>query len=187
MRQNLLYLTGVGGESITSRQERYVSWRGSKLGWNVIFFDSKWTSDELLEQKLRRLDDVVTPLDKSKTAVLAVSAGATELVYLFQKYPDLSRGLTFAGAAQGSKTIGEKYRQRAPQLQAAQMTSESIISDNPTQFADRVTVYRPFHDEVVAQPNMLIGDATLKRIPMVGHVASIVTALTFQFPRPNES
>lgn len=187
MQQNLVYLTGVGGEKITARQERYATWRGRKLGWNVLFFDSKWTSNEPLEQKLRRLDDSIHSLEKKNTTILAVSAGATELVYLFHKYPELKRGITFAGAAQGSKTIGEKYRKRAPELQSAQQLSESIISDNPSQFADRITVYRPIWDEVVARENMLIGSAKLKTTPMIGHVASIATALVLQFPRPTDS
>ena len=187
MQQNLLYLTGVGDERTTQRQERYASWRGGKLGWNVVFFDSKWTSKEPLTEKLARLEDTIAPLDKDNTTVLAISAGATELVYLFHKYPELKRGITFAGAPQGSQTIGVRYRQRAPQLEPAQQLSESIIAQDPSMFAGRVTAYRPLSDEVVAQENILIGDAAVERIVMVGHVASIATALALHFPRPSAS
>ncbi len=185
--QNLLYLTGVGDERTTHRQERFVAWRGKRVGWNnVVFFDSKWTSLEPIDQKLSRLEDTIASLGKQATTVLAISAGATELVYLFHKYPELKRGITFAGAPQGAQTIGAKYHERAPQLEAAQLLSESIIAEDPSLFAGRITVYRPLKDEVVARPLMSIGDASFKTIPMVGHVASITTALLFQFPRPTD-
>lgn len=150
MQQNLLYLTGVGDERTTRRQERFVTWRGRKLGWNVVFFDSKWTSQEPLSEKFERLEGAIAPLEKVNTTVLAISAGATELVYLFHRYPEFNRGITFAGAPQGSQTIGVRYRQRAPQLEQAQLLSESLIAQDPSEFAGRVTVYRPLKDEVVA-------------------------------------
>ena len=177
----ILYIPGLGDDKTNQRQRRYLEWRYRNSDTKLIFYDSKWLSDENYNQKWQRLEKILSTIDLENTHVIGVSAGGSLLVRAVQEYPSIGTAHAVSSKLINADGIGENYRKRAPALYDAVLVSQSMIDDKNLSL--KTTIYRPLYDNVVPLSNMIIPNARRKRNPMIGQAAGIIWFLLFMLPK----
>lgn len=133
------------------------------FGWNgeADTYRKKW---QQFDKKLQQLDD---------TAIIGISAGASVAVHALQKYPaKIRKVITVCGPVHADRmnpqTLHNKF-----------LVLESALEDFSLNqlSADRVMTMRPYYDQLVPVDAMRIDGAHDRRVLMILHNLSILTAL----------
>ena len=108
-----------------------------------------------------------------KTAIIGISAGASVALRALHEHPDIvSKVVTICGPANPA-FMDMQYLQRNYPVLVPSLESIRDVE----QPGGKIMTLRPFHDGTIHLDAMRIPGATDKRIPMVGHTPSIVTAI----------
>lgn len=181
MIENIVFIPGLGEGFLTNLQNKYVrTWKNKNR--RIYVFEPRWSSEEDYENKYSRLTDLIQKIDKNeKLTIVAASAGGSLATRLLSEIDRISHAHIISGKNSGADIIGQPYKNRAPALVQSVKASEKTLL-RAVDYENKVTVYKPLTDGVVPLRDMLVGDSTVKRVPAVGHVAGIATALLFYLP-----
>ena len=179
--RTILYLPGLGSEKSLKIQRWYLKLRTKNQ--KLVFFEPKWHSDESYKNKWKRLTKIISQLDPHSIHVVGVSAGGSLLVRVMSEYEEIKSATCISGKVTNSAGIGQDYRKSAPALFDSVLASENTIKTDNTH-TKKITIFRPFFDNVVPLQDMLVPGAKTKRIFAFGHASGIAIALIFKFPKP---
>lgn len=180
--KQLLYIPGLGDDTVTQRQFRYIAWWGKLHHADVTCFDPKWHDIESYTNKWQRLDDMLRELPHDELTIIGVSAGGSLAMRALEMYPNTKRVITVCAKLQGAQSIGTNYRLRAPALHDAVRVSEKIILSGklPSQ---KIVTYRSLYDPIVPLKDSVVPGAKKKRLIVIGHALAIVMYLALYLPK----
>ena len=149
--------------------------------YRVIWRDKSPSFEEKLN-KLTACIDEQTAKGK-KVSLIGISAGASAAVNAYMRRRDSIHKVVFVCGRLGKlDLINISYYRRAPAFQ----DSIQILSKNLTRLElkdkKKMLSLRPLYDEIVAVSTAEIPGVRNKRIISIGHVPSIVVAMTFYSP-----
>src|SRR5690349_15766414 len=121
----ILLIPGLGDEQSLARV-RQIEGRWGKKVPAVLFFDPRWHTDELYEDKFKRLKDFTK--NKDIEAVMGISAGASLAVSWYTDNKKTEKVYLVAGKFVYPERIGRSFQKRAPQLKPAVEASEKALA-----------------------------------------------------------
>lgn len=180
--KQLLYLPGLGNDTVTQRQFRYLAWWGKLHRTHVTCFDPHWHDSESYTDKWQRLIDILKALPHDELTIIGVSAGGSLAIRALDLYPNTKRVTTVCAKLQGAQSIGTNYRLHAPALHDAVRVSEEIILSGklPSQ---KIVTYRSLYDPIVPLKDSVVPGAKKKRLIVIGHTLAIVMYLALYLPK----
>ncbi len=180
-RVTLIYIPGLfdrlGWLQFLQRQT-IAAWRA--LGVTPQVFIMGWSTDADFTQRLTELEELVDSalVQDSKVALVGASAGASAVLALLAQSPEkISAAVTICGKIHRPQAIpgpvlefNSVFDQALDQLpqRLEQLTSAEL---------GRTLALHAFKDGIVPPQDAVINGAHNRRIPAIGHIPGIATAL----------
>ena len=175
MKHTIIYVPGLGDGYQWIRQACLVLWR--ILGGRAVLFDARWSSDEALKDKRRRLAAQIAQYER--TVLVGESAGATLCLNQFATDAQKVSGVvTLCGVCRPDLPIGPQYQRNLPVF----VQSVRELSAIDTSSTERVICMRAFRDHVVPLPYSTVAGAKTTALWSIGHLPTIFLALTLYAP-----
>lgn len=131
-----------------------------------------WQGDaDTYEAKWQDFDDTLQQL--GEVAIIGISAGASVGLRALQMYPNkITKVITVCGLVNSLEIDAVLLHSKYPVLERS---LESFSQQGMA--AKRVMTMRPVYDEIIPTKAMLIESAVDVRMPMLGHMPSILCAM----------
>lgn len=177
-KKTVIVVPGLGDEAAVSKIRAITKRWGNN--YDVRFFDSRWESDESLQDKQKRLRDFAKLHTGKNTSVVAYSAGGALAITLLNVGIKINKLVLISCKLKRPEGIGPKYQKRALALVDAVEISQQTIGKLTQDDKDKIVCMKPLFDGVVDRQDMVIEETENRIIPFVGHGASIGFAMLFQ-------
>jgi pimeloyl-ACP methyl ester carboxylesterase len=180
MRQiAVIYVPGLGDKRLTSRQRGIDLWRYSKV--TVELCPMKWYISEPWSNKyvrLVRLIELRRAEGKSVT-LIGESAGASAVMTVMAARPELVDGaILLCGKFMHPDRVAKSLYRNNPAFHDAISNSADGTPKLSSDARKKILNLHPLLDPVVPVKETRVAGITDAYMPMIGHAASIVFALT---------
>jgi hypothetical protein len=172
-RQETILVPGIGDEAQFMRQANYVERLNRSRPADALIhaFNPKWFSHENAEAKRKRFLDFAR-CHSDATQAYGISAGAGLVMSAVEDLPNTMHLHMMCGYLRHPDSVDVNRRNKAPALRDTVAASEYIIEKYYS--IDPVTCYAGYMDGVLKEDDMRLPGIPIRRIPMIGHVPSIV-------------
>lgn len=157
-----------------------------KDGIDIIFFESKWKSDENYQIKLERLLKLIDEKsENNKVSLIGMSAGGSLVINAFnERKNEINKVIAICSRLKKGKESGfrgfVKRTKKSLSFKESILNSEKDINDFSLEERQRImTIHALFGDELVPGDTSTIDGANNVIIPTTEHVFSIVSSLTW--------
>lgn len=174
----IFYIPGLGG--------RYDSWRSTALKfwrWHGItaeLLPTDWEGRESYEKKYQRVRRRVaaTISEGGVVSLVGESAGSSIALRLYAELPAVHSVVTIAGANNTSSSISPFVLRRARAFSASRQAAHNCVATLSDDRCRRVHTVNGIFDRVVSVKDSAIAGSRARRIPVIGHFATIAACLT---------
>lgn len=169
-----------------SRESKLIKNIWKKNGIDVIFFKSKWKSDENYQTKLNRLLKLIDEKSKTnKVSLIGTSAGGSLVLNAFNERKDeINKVITVCSRLKKGKESGfrgfTKRTEKYLSFKESVLNSEENINNFSLEEKQRImTIYALFGDELAPEDTSIVDGAKNVIIPTGEHLFSIWSSLTW--------
>lgn len=176
----IIYVPGFGPKYQGFRVWALGLWRYRNVTVEVL--DSDWPNGTF-RQKLALVDDAIDRAKGLKVVLIGESAGGSLVLHAYSRRPaDIYRVLTLCGKNVRPETVNQRYFTYSPAFQTSITRVPEVIDGLDDDHRKRITVIHPLHDPLVSIDDQLIPGARRARLLSVGHLFTIILALTVYSP-----
>lgn len=154
-------------------------------GIEIIFFESKWKSDENYQTKLNRLLNLIDKKSKNnKVSLIGTSAGGSLVINAFNERKDnINKIIAVCSRLKKGEEFGFrgfiKITKKSLSFRESVLNSEENINNFSVEDKEKImTVYPFFGDELVPKNTSMIDGSKNRIIPTGEHITSVVSSLT---------
>ncbi len=181
--KHLIIIVGGLGDTGNSLQKFVFWWKW--FGFDLSSFETRWRTDEIFEQKLKRLDKLVDSVKNkyNRISLVGTSAGGSFVFNYLIKYPHkVYKAVNVCGRVKVGKLTG--FRNLLNRAKTSKSFDDSVrhIDHNIDKtILPRLMNIRPLWDELVPGDTSYLKGAVNKTIFSIEHLASIFLSLTLFF------
>jgi hypothetical protein len=153
-----------------------------KYGLNLSVFEVDWHAKESnFEDRFMELCKLTDSLIKGGEPVCLIgySAGASVVLSIFEKFPQVDLVVTVNGKILNTNTIGEEYYNPNPSLRASIKKMDLALPKLSPEQIRKVICLKSLYDEVVLPSDATLPGAKIITKPYVLHAPSIALSLYF--------
>ena len=181
MRQktHIIYIPGLGTSYDPLRRQLLKAWR--IYGVSVEFVPMYWTDQESFDIKKQRVIDAVLNAERANRRVVLIgeSAGGSMVLNVYGEHTDaIAKVMTICGKNTRVDTLSAFYQQKTPafyeSMRRVRPTTDALSTAARTHF----TSFAPFIDPTVPVEETRIPGGGFKRLFAIGHLTTILLALS---------
>ena len=155
-------------------------------GIDIIFFESKWKSDENYQTKLDRLLKLIDEKSKNnKVSLIGTSAGGSLVINAFnQRKENVNKIITVCSRLKKGEDFGfrgfTKRTEKYLSFKESVLNSEKNINDFSLEERQQImTIHALFGDDLVPKNTSTINGSNNRIVPTSEHLFSIWSSLTW--------
>lgn len=182
---HIIYITGLGDQEAVWQRRAVRLWR--LYGVKPYFFQVRWADGEPFSQKLKRLEDLVTKLQRNsgqQVGIVAVSAGASLGLHILVKRSEAIAGVvTICGKLLHPEAVMKSITQENPAFAESMSLMPETLSKCTPEILGKLLCVSPLADRVVSLHDQYIEGAHRRRAYSFGHAFTIGAQLVFGIRR----
>lgn len=180
MQTEIFYISGFGDHYDWIRRFTLSFWK--LYGVNAQLISTSWSNNESYDEKFKRITDAIDAVDTKTTNIVLVgeSAGGSLALNVFASRKEkIHKTITICGKNNGPELVAPHYYKRNPTFKNSMDNLEKSVAALSKSDRQRVVSVYPLYDGVVPIRETLIPDCKRVQLPTIGHLATILFALTF--------
>lgn len=177
---HIIYIPGFGGKYDNFRLWAIKKWK--YFGASAEFLPMKW-GQGTLEQKLAAIDDAIDRASDKRVVLVGESAGGSMVIHTMARRGDtIYKAMTVCGKNGHPEKVGQIFYDRSSAFkESMELIVESASALTSKQKAEFVSIH-PLYDELIPREDMLLEGCRQVRLLSIGHLFSIILALTVYAP-----
>jgi len=177
---HILYISGLGDNYDRLRLRCLNWWKFKNV--TVELVPMRWESGTF-EQKLARIDTAINRAKGKKVVVIGESAGGSMAVHTYaRRGGDVDKVMTLCGKNTHPEKVSERYYVHHPSFrESMNQLNASLDSLTDKQRSQFVSIH-PLYDPTVPVDETLLPGCKSVRLWSVGHLSTILLALTILSP-----
>lgn len=174
----IIYVPGLGDGYDSFRTRALKRW--SRPGVSAQIVTMKWRDlHETYAEKQQRLQDAIDVATADRIVLVGESAGGSMVVAeTLRANSKVDRCITICGKNSKANRVSPSLYAKNPAFRNSMLAADQAIKTmNPKKGSKKFTVFYSPYDPVVQQVDTILPGAKMKKIPMIGHLLSIVFVL----------
>jgi len=174
----IIYVPGLGDGYDSFRTRALKRW--AKPGVLVLFVPMTWRdTKETFIQKQQRVQDAIDASTADRIVLVGESAGGSMVVAeTLRTNSKVDKCITICGKNSRADRVSSGLYSKNPAFRHSMIAADRAIKVmNPENDGKKFTVFYSPHDPVIRRVDTELPGATLRKIPMAGHLLSIIFVL----------
>src|SRR5664279_3808255 len=175
----IIYVSGLGDRYDGLRRRCLAGWR--LFGVRVVFVPMRWANNEDYAKKYQRLTGAIDNELRAgqQVTLCGESAGGSMVLIALANYGDkLYRAMTLCGKNNSPEIVSPDVYRKNPAFKQAMYAVPAAVAKLSGQQLNNFISVHAVADYVVPVPESIVPGGQSKTLPMIGHGATALMALT---------
>lgn len=174
---HIIYVPGFGDHYDVIRRPLFNCWR--LYGITTEFIPMNWKSAESYPDKLTRIHNAIDRAKNRQVVLIGESAGGSMVVAVHAtRYQELRKTMTISGKNHHATTVAPRFYRQYMAFRDAMYAADTAAANLNHEALQKFVSFYPLFDGVVPKEDAYIPRIRLIRILSIGHLFTILLALT---------